>query len=315
MTGRLVQMSGVIVDLIYRVDMVPLAGQEARVFGAHVAPGGGFNAMVAARRAGMSVAFGGTLGCGPLADLVESALQREGITQLRDRIQGPDQGCCTVLVDSLGERTFIAASWADGMVSHEDLGELHIGPEDWVLLSGYALTYPRSRDALTGWLRGLPQGSALIFDPGPRVDAIAPEALAAALAASRWVSANRDEAAVLTGLTDEARAAEALAAARPYLGGAVVRAGGDGCWLAQPGQQARHVPGHPVTPIDTNGAGDAHIGHFIAALARGDSPLAAARLANVAAALSTLTEGPSTAPTLDRTLAEMPRGPDILVQT
>jgi len=60
------------------------------------------------------------------------------------------------------------------------------------------------------------------------------------------------------------------------------------------------VPGHPVTPIDTNGAGDTHVGSFIAALATGVSPFDAARYANVAAALSTTERGSATAPARSR---------------
>ena len=63
---------------------------------------------------------------------------------------------------------------------------------------------------------------------------------------------------------------------------------------------------HPVHAIDTNGAGDAHVGSFIAALARGARPAAAARHANVAAALATTREGPATA--LDRAAVEHAMG-------
>ena len=70
---RLVQLSGVILDLIYRVQAVPTPGQEAVVKGFSMAPGGGFNAMVAARRFGLDVAFAGTLGTGPFADRVWQA--------------------------------------------------------------------------------------------------------------------------------------------------------------------------------------------------------------------------------------------------
>ncbi|MEM6823567.1 MAG: ribokinase, partial [Pseudomonadota bacterium] len=70
MTGGLLQMSGVVVDLLYQVEAVPSAGEEAIVNGFDLAPGGGFNAMVAARRAGMIVAYGGSLGTGPFASMV-----------------------------------------------------------------------------------------------------------------------------------------------------------------------------------------------------------------------------------------------------
>ncbi|MGV8986177.1 MAG: PfkB family carbohydrate kinase [Cypionkella sp.] len=302
MSGRLIQLSGVIVDHIYRVEAVPKAGEEARVLSSSMAAGGGFNAMVAARRSGMKVAYGGTLGSGPFAEIAAQALKGAGISVLRPRLRGMDQGCCTTLIDDRGERTFIASEGADGVVSDADLTLLQPQPEDWRLLSGYALGYGGSREALTRWL-GAAQGLRLVFDPSPLVAAIAEPTLAAARQAALWISANAAEAQVMTGLIDPAQAAQALAADRPASGGAIVRDGARGCYLALAGQTARHIPGHPVTAIDTNGAGDAHIGAFIAGLARGETPENAALLANIAAAISTTQEGPSTAPRLETVLA------------
>ena len=315
MTGRLIQLSGVIVDLIYRVEAVPLPGHEALVHGSSLAAGGGFNAMVAARRFGVEVTYGGTLGTGPFADIVLRALEAEGIARLRPPLTGRDQGCCTVLIDKNGERSFIATAGADGILSDADLAQVRPRAEDWMLLSGYALCYAGSREALGRWLRGLPMGSPLVFDPCPLAATLAPPFWRAGLSACLWVSANAAEAAALTGLQGPAAAAQRLAADRPARGGALVRDGANGCYLALAGQDARHLPPHPVTAVDTNGAGDAHVGAFIAGLTRGEDPFRAAQLANVAAALSTTEEGPSTAPTLAAVLAALRGpGPDELVQ-
>jgi len=51
--------------------------------------------------------------------------------------------------------------------------------------------------------------------------------------------------------------------------------------------------------VDTNGAGDAHNGVFLAELARGRDPVSAAWRANGAAALAIGRLGPATAPTRD----------------
>jgi sugar/nucleoside kinase (ribokinase family) len=69
------------------------------------------------------------------------------------------------------------------------------------------------------------------------------------------------------------------------------------------------VPGFPAAAVDTTGAGDTHTGVFIAALAVGADPAAAARRANAAGAISVTRPGPATAPTaaeLDRFLAQDP---------
>ena len=59
----------------------------------------------------------------------------------------------------------------------------------------------------------------------------------------------------------------------------------------------RTVPGFKVEAVDTNGAGDTHIGAFVSALSQSKSPCEAARYANAAAALSVTRQGGSSAPT------------------
>jgi sugar/nucleoside kinase (ribokinase family) len=58
-----------------------------------------------------------------------------------------------------------------------------------------------------------------------------------------------------------------------------------------------HVPAPAVTAVDSTGAGDAHAGVFLAALAGGLAPLDAAARANAAAAFAVTRDGPATAPT------------------
>lgn len=94
----------------------------------------------------------------------------------------------------------------------------------------------------------------------------------------------------------------------------IVRSGPDGCVLAvrMPGSGSghslslSHVAAPAVTAVDTTGAGDAHSGVFLAALAAGLTTGEAARRANVAAALAVTRAGAATSPTraeLDRFLA------------
>jgi sugar/nucleoside kinase (ribokinase family) len=71
--------------------------------------------------------------------------------------------------------------------------------------------------------------------------------------------------------------------------------------VAQRGSAVAHVPGVPVTIVDTTGAGDAHLGAFIAGLAAGRDAEAAARRGNVVAALTVTRRGPATSPTAEET--------------
>lgn len=290
--SALLQMSGPVVDLIYRVAALPASGDEARVTDFALSPGGGFNAMVAARTAGMAVRCGGSLGTGPLAQIVRAGLDDHGIEAPRAPDPDRDQGCCTVLLEPSGERTFIASEGAEGHLRRADLEALPRSGCGWMLVSGYTLHYPGARAALAGWLSQAPDLPALVFDPSPLVASLSPEYLKPALERAAWISANRREAAHLTGHDDPGLAARALARGRR---GAVVRDGAAGCVLAHAGT-CRHIPPHPVRAIDTNGAGDAHIGSFIARLEATGDAANAARYANIAAALSTTRPGPATAP-------------------
>ena len=86
----------------------------------------------------------------------------------------------------------------------------------------------------------------------------------------------------------------------------VVRDGPNGCWVGR-GVETEHVPGFKVQAVDSNGAGDAHAGVFIAGLAQGLKPVEAARRANAAAALAVTRWGPATSPgvtEVDALLAE-----------
>ncbi|MEM6987267.1 MAG: PfkB family carbohydrate kinase [Pseudomonadota bacterium] len=306
MKPRLLQVSGVVVDLLYAVDTVPGAGEEAIVRDFSVTPGGGFNAMVAARRAGMDVSYGGALGTGPFASLVAQSLEREGIPTLVQRDALRDQGCCTVMIDRSGERTFVASDGAEGQASAEVLARLSQRGFDWTLLSGYALHYKGSQAAIQDWLDAAESPGYMIFDPSPVVAALPTEALRAALRRATWISANRREAEVLSGCADPIEAAQVLARDRPAGGGAVVRDGSHGCVVATASHCDR-VAAYSVSPVDTNGAGDTHLGSFVARLARGDEPIDAARYANVAAALSTMEWGPATAPSETIVTAAMHR--------
>lgn len=76
----------------------------------------------------------------------------------------------------------------------------------------------------------------------------------------------------------------------------VVRVGAGGAWVCD-GGTCTHVPGFPVEPVDTNGAGDCHTGVLCACLARGEGLADAVRTANAAAAIAVTRRGPATCPT------------------
>jgi sugar/nucleoside kinase (ribokinase family) len=95
----------------------------------------------------------------------------------------------------------------------------------------------------------------------------------------------------------------------------IVRDGPAGCVLAlrvagpvmDHGLALSLIPAPNVEAVDSTGAGDAHSGVFLAGLAAGLTPAAAASRANAAAAMTVTRAGPAVSPSraeLDRFLAE-----------
>ncbi|WP_321914835.1 sugar kinase [Paraburkholderia sp. J11-2] len=118
-----------------------------------------------------------------------------------------------------------------------------------------------------------------------------------------------DDVAVLTGLEDRDAIVDYLLARGARV--VALKLGKDGAYVATPDER-RVVPGHVVAAVDATGAGDCFGGAFVARLAAGDEPFAAARYANAAAALSTLGFG-AVAPIpyredVERLLADGPPG-------
>jgi sugar/nucleoside kinase (ribokinase family) len=290
---RLLHLGNVVVDVVLNVPSLPDPGGDVIAIGGETTPGGGFNVMAAATRQGLRAAYGGAHGSGPFGELARAGLMHEGIDVLLPPKEEMDTGFVVCIVDESGERTFLTRRGAEAALTPADLEPVRAHPRDAVYLSGYGLVHPSNQAALLGWLEQLCDGATLIVDPGPLAGSIHTAVLDRVLRRADWLTCNAREAATLAGTDDPTRAVEVLHTGR---GGVLVRIGADGCLLGRRGSAPVHVPAFRVEVVDTNGAGDAHTGAFLAALASGEDDVTAARLANAAAAFSVTRHGPAGAP-------------------
>ncbi|HLU56383.1 MAG TPA: PfkB family carbohydrate kinase [Pseudonocardia sp.] len=295
MTGRLVHTGQVVLDLVMRVKELPPVGGD--VFASHtdLHPGGGFNVMAAAARAGGQVVYAGGHGDGRFGDLVRAALDAEGITAALPPTPGADTGICVVLVDDTGERTFVTGTGAESEVDAAALAAVPVDAADVVYVSGYSLLAPDKAAVLLDRIDRL-DGPTVLVDPGPLVGEVDPATWARLLDRTTILSANAREARILTGEADPRAASAELARRLPSTAAVIVRDGAAGCLVTRDGTTV-HVPGFPVDAVDTTGAGDAHCGVLAAELLRGADLVAAATRANAAAAIAVTRPGPATAPT------------------
>lgn len=285
----------VIIDLVMAVDKLPQIGGDVLAQSAGFEAGGGFNVMAAAVRNGLPVVYLGRHGTGRFGDLARQAMQAEGIgIGIREPAER-DTGLCVALTDASAERSFISYIGAEGEVTEDDLNSVAAEPRDYVYLSGYSLLHEGKAQALLDWTLALPASVNVVFDPGPLVESPDAPMMQALLPRIDVWTSNSVEALRFTGADEVGIAMDRLAELLPESVLMVVRDGPQGCWIQQRDER-RQVPGFAVKAVDSNGAGDAHAGVFIAGLAQGLDALEAARRANAAAALAVTRWGPATSP-------------------
>lgn len=307
---RLVVTGTVLVDILMYLDQFPAPGGAANASQTIVAAGAGFNLLAAAARLCLPAAYAGLVGDGPFGATVREALAGLGVPVLFPPRAGQDTGFAVGLVEAGAgtEPTFFGSPGAESTLSPADLGSLAVTPGDAIYVSGYDLWYPAAGAALAGWIPALGPECLLVFDPGPLAGQIEAARLDVVADRADLISLNLAEAAALARRPDRAgpttaQEAGALASALsrriPREGWVVLRAGRDGCWIARAGSAARHIPARPTTPVDSTGAGDAHVAAMLARLAAGQGVAQAAQWANVAASLTVEHAGPSTSPTAE----------------
>ncbi|MEB2646956.1 PfkB family carbohydrate kinase [Pseudomonas canadensis] len=293
--SRLLHTGQVIVDLVMALDTLPATGGDVLAQSASFEAGGGFNVMAAARRNGLAVVYLGRHGNGRFGDLARAAMHAEGVEMAQTVSTDKDTGLCVSLTEATTERTFISHIGAEGDLSADDLARMVPQADDYVYVSGYSLLLEGKAQALLDWLLALPRAITVVFDPGPLVKAPDSALMMALLPRIDIWTSNGPEALAFTGAGTLADALVDLDRHLPVDALLVVRDGPNGCWVSRNGQ-AKHVPGFKVRAVDSNGAGDAHAGVFIAGLANGLAPAQAARRANAAAALAVTRWGPATSP-------------------
>ena len=308
--GRVVLMGQILVDLAVRGEALPSPGGDVWAVDEGMHVGGGFNALVAARRMGAEAVSLSPIGDGPYSSLIQAALTREGITDLGPRIAGIDNGFCIAFTDRTGERTFISTKGAETMAPASAWADFvrTMHPGDVLYIDGYLMDHPTNREAAEAALRALPEGVRVLLDVSPVIGI--PSALPSD---GVIVSMNHREAQEIAQQSEDSsvrdRCREPREAARAMLSllgrPVLVRAGAEGAYIGRPAQpettttadEVTAIPTPRVEAIDTNGAGDAHSGVLAVSLAQGIPLERALLLANCAGALSTTVVGPASCPT------------------
>jgi ribokinase len=263
-------------DLVAYVPKAPRLGETVTGRAFRTVPGGkGANQAVAAARLGGEVVMIGAVGADEFGVRLRAALASAGVETAALRTVEGASGTAHITVDDEGGNSIIVIPGANAQVTGLEAGDdSRIGAAGALLLQ---LELPLSA-VIAGARAARAHRVRTVLTPAP-AQPLPPELLAA----TDLLVPNEHEAAALTGLTDPARAAEALLADVPEV---VITLGAAGALYAARGREQLTVPAPRVRAVDTTAAGDTFVGALAVALGEGRAMPDALAWASAAAAVS-----------------------------
>jgi ribokinase len=289
-----------VADTAYLAPRMPAVGETVAGSGFSVGPGGkGSNQAVAAARAGAKVSFISKIGRDTFGDLALKTYEDAGVTAMLTVMDDQPTGAAFIYVnDSTGDNAIIVYAGAAGTIGFADVE----AARETIARSAVFVTQLEQPATAAHQALDIARqaGVTTIFNPAP-ANAFPAEIYGLC----DYIVPNETEAAALVGFSletlDDAKRAGDVLLSRG-VGAAVITLGRRGVLVHAAGQSV-HVPAVSCGPvIDTTGAGDAFVGGFAAALARGSAPLDAVLFGCATAGIAVTRRG--TAPAMP-TLAEI----------
>ncbi len=276
MSPRLICYGDLCIDIFARVDTFPQPGQDAVVRQVAFLPAGSaLNCAVAAARLGITVEFVGVTGRDMMGDLLVDDLRKNGIGSQHVRRADEPTAVTIAVLDVNGERTFLSYRGANAMPYGAVPADL-IRAGDTLHLSGYSFQNDHSRQTALALIeQAKARGAGVSLDPSFQFASARPS-----LADLDLIFPNLDEAQLLSGMDDPARAAALIRESGPKT--VIVTLGAQGCYIHSD-QIPGFVPSYPAQVVDTTGAGDAFCGGFLAGLFWSLDTLNAAKIGHMAA--------------------------------
>ena len=289
-----------VADLAFRAGRQPKIGETIVGSGFKMGPGGkGSNQSVASARVGAKVTFISKIGRDAFGEIALKTWKDEGIVARAAQSDKEPTGAAYIFVNhDTGENAIIVYPGAGGAISPTDVE----AAADAIRSAKVFVTQLEqpAASAQRGLEIARAAGVVTIFNPAPAEpipDSIYP--------LCDYIVPNETEAATLTGLSvatlgDAKRVGDALLAKGAK--NALITLGERGALLHN-SKSSIEIPAFSAGPVvETTGAGDAFVGGFAAAIARGSDPVEAARFGCAVAGISVTR--PGTAPSMPR-LAEV----------
>jgi 2-dehydro-3-deoxygluconokinase len=250
------------------------------------------NAAIAAARQGARVGYITAVGADMPGDRFMRLWEREGVdTSCVVRTDRYQTGVYFITYDATGHHFLhYRANSAAAMYAAADVPVATIAAARMLYVSGISQGISVAAcDAVFAAIDvAVRHGVKVAYDTNyrPRLwpPARAAAVMHAAMAQAEYALPGEEDVRVLTGLEDPDAMLDFYLRLGPKV--VVLRMGKEGAYLATTDGVRARIPVHRVEVVDATGAGDTFCGSFLARMLAGDDPEAAARYANVAAALA-----------------------------
>lgn len=276
-----------VADIIIRLDKIPTTGGDVNVHWQKMSMGGcAFNVSQAIAYFDVPYLLFTPTGTGLYADYIRGELSRMNVTRADLHPDEPN-GCCYCLVEDGGERTFICEHGAEYRFKKEWCDALNPDEFDCAYICGLEME-EETGDNVISFLRE--SKIPVYFAPGPRINELEKRKMGRILALKPILHVNETEALSFTGCNTLREAAESL---MKLTENTVVITNGEkgSCCLCAEDGKWYEEPAFKVDVVDTIGAGDAHIGTFIAQRQLGKGISESLREANKISSMIVASEG------------------------
>lgn len=289
-TKGIVVVGSLNLDLVVQVDKIPSVGETVLGRGFQTHPGGkGANQAAEVGLLNYPVHMIGRVGSDDFGKQLRRSLDSMSVDISAVTTTDGPSGIAMIEVQASGDNCIVVAPGANALLSAADL-DAHI---DLIRNASLVLTQLETPIPTIEHLAAICQREniPLMLDPAPACP-LSDDLLSRLT----WITPNETEAQKLTGskhALDNESDIRALAEALLKMGpkNVVVKLGERGAYLALQDGTRASVPAFKVLAVDTTAAGDCFNGAFAVALAKGTSPIAAARFATAASAISVTRPG------------------------
>lgn len=273
---------GAVDDLLY-VDRFPRSNTKMHIHSKR-RQGGGLTAtaLVAASRLGARTAYLAVLGDDDLSRFTIQELEREGVdcTTVLHRPEARPVHATIIVDRSTGERTILYTTEGQSSVPPSEVTE-DLVARCHVLFVDFSVADGGLHAVELAHKHGIPVVADIEQESAPGMGELVPQV--------DHLIVDAEMAGRVTGETRPERMVGVLA--RTDRACCVVTDGDNGCWYAEWGGEAHHVPAYRVDVVDTTGCGDVFHGAYAACIARGDPVREAIQVATATAALKATQPG------------------------